>query len=672
MNESYESIKAEILEGIQTLLSDGQLDEAFNICDTFLEEAGSDVDIICTKGLILILKGEMQSALTLLLEARKLNPEHGDTLFNLAHVLEWMNEFEGAFQCYQVIIATTKEGSLKIEANKMAEELILQGKVNIEVDKLKIAIFVKVGMDGFIGALERELAAKYDVKKITVSQLNQIDEGMAWADICWFEWCDELIAYGTSLDLAFEKKIICRLHSYEAFTDMPHQVSWNVVDSLICVAEHIKEFVVEHFSLQNVPVYVIPNGIDPEKWTFKKRNGGTRVAYVGYINYKKGPMLLLHLIHHLVKRKPNLTFHFAGEFQDHRDVLYFNQMISEFKLQEHVKFDGWQSNLNEWLEDKDYILCSSLLESQNLSVMQAMCKGIKPIIHNFVGASYIYPRELVWNDFDEALKLMDEKHYDSVAYKKFVVKNYSIEKESKTILDLIEKVKASKKNVNVEGLISFNHKGTEITFNLPFRDDWVQKYIRMSRSFYELDMLEDIYNRVGTNKIMVDIGANIGNHTVYFSKICKAKQVYSFEPQTPIHEILIKNITSNNAKDNVQVFKMGVGAESSKAKVSVLDHGNYGMSKLENDESGEIEIDTLDRILLGKTETIDLIKIDVEGMEMDVLRGATEIFKKFKPLLYIEAGTDEEYQEVSEYLADFGYRSIAVFNATPTYLYVCE
>ena len=52
---------------------------------------------------------------------------------------------------------------------------------------------------------------------------------MIWADICWFEWCDELVAYGSKLSIAKEKRIICRLHSYEAFTDLPANVRNNFV-----------------------------------------------------------------------------------------------------------------------------------------------------------------------------------------------------------------------------------------------------------------------------------------------------------------------------------------------------------------------------------------------------------------------------------------------------------
>ena len=231
----------------------------------------------------------------------------------------------------------------------------------------------------------------YETKKIIVTNLKQIDDGMKWADICFFEWCDELIAYGSRSDFAKEKKIICRFHSYEVFTEYPANVIWKNVYKIIFVAEHIKSFMLDKFKIDKDKAVVIPNGIQCNKWTFSNRNIGFNIAYVGYINYKKGPMLLLHTFKAIYDKDNRYKLFIAGAFQDYRDILYFNQMIREFGIEKNVIYQGWQNNLDDWLEDKNYILCTSILESQNMSVMQAMAKGIKPIIHNFVGARNIYP-----------------------------------------------------------------------------------------------------------------------------------------------------------------------------------------------------------------------------------------------------------------------------------------
>ena len=183
-------------------------------------------------------------------------------------------------------------------------------------------------------------------------------------------------------------------------------------------------------------------------------------------------------------------------------------------------------------------------------------------------------------------------------------------------------------------------------------------------------MLEDIRERIGNNKIIVDVGANIGNHTVYFAKICKAKQVYSFEPQKNIFDILQKNLEINNIDNKVKAYNMGAGKEHFYASIDVLDTNNYGMSKINKMNKGSVEINSLDSLLLKEVEGVDMIKIDVEGMELDVLDGAKEILKKYKPIIYIEAGTNREFDGIVNYLNQYHYKPMYRFNATPTYLFI--
>lgn len=303
---------------------------------------------------------------------------------------------------------------------------------NTLVNKKKIAFFVRPGLDSFLDEIVNGLTYEYETRKIIVYEYSQIDEGMEWADICWFEWCDDLICYGSRKETGLRKKIICRLHSYEAFTDYPSMVKWDAVDKIIFVGKHIRDFFVDASKIDKEKTVVIPNGVDMEKYTFKDRGPGFNIAYVGYINYKKGPMLLLHTFKEIYGKDNRYKLYIAGEFQDTRDILYFSQMIRELKLESNIFFEGWQNNLNEWLEDKNYILCTSILESQNMSVMQAMAKGIKPLIHNFVGARTIYQDSLIFNTIQEAVILLDGK-YDSQEYRRYIEKSYSTANTQKLI-----------------------------------------------------------------------------------------------------------------------------------------------------------------------------------------------------------------------------------------------
>ncbi|MGH4120171.1 glycosyltransferase [Clostridium sp.] len=358
----------------------------------------------------------------------------------------------------------------------------------MESHRMKIAFFVKQGLDSFLGDIINELSVEYETKKMIVTDYSHIDEGMEWADVCWFEWCDELVAYG-SLNNVKNKKIICRLHSYEAFTDYPSKANFENVDKIIFVAEHIMNFVVDKFDLAKEKVIVIPNGIDFKKWTFSERKQGFNVAYVGYINYKKGPMLLLHTFKAIYDMDNRYKLFIAGQFQDERDVLYFNQMIKEFGIENNLIFEGWQDDLDAWLENKNYILCTSVLESQNMSIMQAMTKGIKPIIHNFVGARNIYPEESIWNTISEATNIIAEDKYNSQEYHDFVKNGFEFKDQVEKIKSLIRNLEEIKNVIKIDGpLVTIgitNYNGKE------YLSKCVDSFINQTYANIEILIIDD-------------------------------------------------------------------------------------------------------------------------------------------------------------------------------------
>lgn len=336
----------------------------------------------------------------------------------------------------QLTNANFKKAELSKTFSQSSSDEIKKIKNEVE-EKQRLVFFVKEGLDNFLDIVINDLSVAYETKKIVVTEVNQIDKWMGWADICWFEWCDELVIYGSQLELGKKRKIVCRLHSYEAFTNYPAQVNWDYINKLIFVAGHVQKFVVDNYKIDKEKTIVIPNGIDVDGWIFKERKPGFNIAYVGYINYKKGPMFLLHTFKALYNMDNKYKLYIAGKFQDNRDVLYFQQMIKEFGLENNFFFEGWQENLDKWLEDKNYILCTSILESQNISVMQAMVKGIKPIIHNFVGAKEIYPARYLWNTIDEAVAMIMSDDYDSEEYRRFIKNKYSLKKQIIKIKELL-------------------------------------------------------------------------------------------------------------------------------------------------------------------------------------------------------------------------------------------
>lgn len=437
MVNQIDLIKKQIKENIQFLIDDNKLNEAMDLIDKYFEISINDVEMYSIKAVIFIMQGNISEAEEVLKQGLTIDEENFDLNYNLGYIYEQKEKLEEAVKHYKKALENCHDENITTDINNIVEKILSEHKSFQVKTKKKLAFFVKMGMDSFLGDIINKLSDEYEIKKVVVTDYKQIDEWIHWSDICWFEWCDEIIIYASKLNFTKKKRIICRLHSYEAFTDYPSKVNWENVDKLIFVAEHIKKVVLDKVKIKEEKIAIIPNGIDVSKYSFKERNLGFNVAYVGYINYKKGPMLLLHTFKALYDKDKRYKFYIAGQFQDERDVLYFNQMIKEFGIEKNVFYEGWQDNLDEWLEDKNYILCTSVLESQNMSVMQAMAKGIKPIVHNFVGAKTIYNEKYVWNTIDEAVKNITSRDYNSREYREFVQKNYCDKVKHKEIMNVI-------------------------------------------------------------------------------------------------------------------------------------------------------------------------------------------------------------------------------------------
>jgi FkbM family methyltransferase len=150
---------------------------------------------------------------------------------------------------------------------------------------------------------------------------------------------------------------------------------------------------------------------------------------------------------------------------------------------------------------------------------------------------------------------------------------------------------------------------------------------------------------------VLDVGANVGYYTVLASKLVGAKgKVYAFEPDRRNVELLNKNIKLNNCL-NVEVVPLALGAKN-KISYFLSDKTNPGESRISEKVTRElVRVKTLDTLVRErKIKKVDVIKLDVEGGEVDVLRGAKtllttsrnlKLFTECNPKALNDLGADE-------------------------------
>ena len=112
--------------------------------------------------------------------------------------------------------------------------------------------------------------------------------------------------------------------------------------------------------------------------------------------------------------------------------------MHEININENVIFEGYVPDINEWLNDKDYIICSSTSEGHISSIQEAMLKGIKPIIYNYEGASEIYPKHYLWDELEDAVNLITEERYETMEYRKLIENNFNVVTQTDKICRLID------------------------------------------------------------------------------------------------------------------------------------------------------------------------------------------------------------------------------------------
>lgn len=196
--------------------------------------------------------------------------------------------------------------------------------------------------------------------------------------------------------------------------------------------------------------------------------------------------------------------------------------------------------------------------------------------------------------------------------------------------------------------------------------DHIQRKIEAERQPYELELLQDLQERVLPGDLVIDVGANVGNHTLYLAAVAGCR-VEAFEPNVELCRAIHESLRVNDLTDLVRVHHAGLGREAAKAHFESSLPQNLGAQRLEMGE-GEIDVITLDS--LGFAGPVKVIKIDVEGMETDVLNGGAELIARDRPLLYIECQREVDFRRVARWLEKVHYGYWDTFNVTPTHLFM--
>jgi len=251
-----------------------------------------------------------------------------------------------------------------------------------------------------------------------------------WADTTFFDWAgnnsqrasDPNDSFWKEIPQPKDRNIILRIHDIDAWVAQHKGVKLEWINHLVFVAKHIQAKVLSEIELpKTTRVHLIKHGINPNKFIFRERPLDKKIALIGNINEAKNLPLALQVI----AANPGYSLHIVGNGLGGWQKAYVLDFIArndlDVYLTEHV------DDVGEFLEDKDFLLLTSIKEAFSFVVGEAMSKGIKPLIHHFYGAEDIWPEKYLWNKVSE-VKAMLEGQYSSHEYRDFIDANYSLKK----------------------------------------------------------------------------------------------------------------------------------------------------------------------------------------------------------------------------------------------------
>jgi glycosyltransferase involved in cell wall biosynthesis len=299
---------------------------------------------------------------------------------------------------------------------------------------MKIAVFDPWGYKFSQPIIDHWKSLGHEVR----STIYTDPEYIRWSDVTYFEVIDNNILSWLREwpDAKPAKKVIVRGVDIDLWVRNPRKVDWSRVDDLILLNEHSKDIMRGYMELPNIPIHVIPCGVDVDYWYFKNKKKAYNLGWIGDMWVGKNPAKAIEILYELVKRDPgnpwNITF--VGNLDRLRSgdpwwVKHMYHLAEHFGLVDRIVFHQQRiEDLNEFYNTLDYLIVTSFKEQFSYVSGEAMSKGIRPVIHHFWGADKIWPDKYLYLTTNEAADQILSEDYNRKEYRDFIVNKYPMSK----------------------------------------------------------------------------------------------------------------------------------------------------------------------------------------------------------------------------------------------------
>jgi len=296
---------------------------------------------------------------------------------------------------------------------------------------------------GFIDAVLDRLPERYTVHEFHTFRGAIEDQARAdldQVDLVWYEWAERRKLHLS--EFVSSTPMLCRVHPTVAYDRTPKEVRWPDVDQWVFPAVGLQRaFQKNHRG--SITGTVLPTGVDVDRIPIDTSQEPTKnIALFGPIHPEDNVVLLFQIMEALVEEDDAFHLHIVGAAKDEAIVPYLKRQVEQRGLEDHIHFYGviTEEERGRWLNQCTYVLSTRPLERDWTGLMEAMARGLKPVIHRYPGAEQGFAPDMLFDTVDEAVGMIANETYEPARYRAFIEDRYHLDSVATNFVRLLDRL----------------------------------------------------------------------------------------------------------------------------------------------------------------------------------------------------------------------------------------
>ncbi len=330
-----------------------------------------------------------------------------------------------------------------------ADEAPAEATAAADPEPLRVGVWVdEQDRFGFVDAVIKRLPERFDVATFHTFRAgieDQVRADLDRVDLAWFEWAE-----GDTLDIAnytAQKPLLCRVHPNIANTDREQDIRFEHVDHWMFAAPGTQRSFESRYGGQigDAACSTVPTGVDVDTIGFDPRKAANgHIALYAPLGPEDNPTLLLQVLAGLVEQDEQFNVHITGAAQHPGIAAYVRHQAEALGIDDHIHFYGavTAGERDVWLDQCTYVLSTRMMDGDWTGVVEAMARGLKPIIHAFPGAEQLFAPNMLFHTVDEAVEQFVGDDPQPEQYRRFVQRRYSIDRAVTELTRAIDRLAA--------------------------------------------------------------------------------------------------------------------------------------------------------------------------------------------------------------------------------------